>query len=152
MKLNLGCADSHLPGFVNVDLFPPADQLADLRQPWPWADSSVDEVLARDVFEHLPDRVFTMNELWRVLKPGGRATIEVPSASHGAGAFQDPAHRSFWTLNNFQYFERGSFAHKRLAKSYGITAAFRVVDLSERKCPDAREPVWKVQAVLECVK
>lgn len=152
MKLNLGCADRALAGFIGVDICPPADQIADLNGPWPWPDSSVDEVVAFDVIEHLKDKIHTMNELWRVLKPGARATIEVPSSTHGAGADQDPTHVSRWNLNSFQYFEHGSFARQRFAASYAVKAAFRVVSLSEREYMDAHEPVWKITAVLEAVK
>jgi predicted SAM-dependent methyltransferase len=152
LKLNLGCADRPIQGFIGVDIASPCDEIADLTQPWPWPDSSVDEVVAYDVIEHLPDRIHTMNELWRVLRPGARATIEVPSASKGAGAFQDPTHVSFWTMNNWQYFTAGNFAHKRLARAYGIKAAFRVVSLTEAQLVDAHEPVWKITAILEAVK
>jgi predicted SAM-dependent methyltransferase len=152
MKLNLGCADRKFPGFLSVDIVEPADQIADLSQPWPWPDSSVDEVRAHDVIEHIADRIFFMNELHRVLKPGARATIETPNASRGAGYFQDPTHKSPWCLNSFQYFEAGSFAHQRLAKSYGITAAFKIVHLTELPYQDVHEMVWKITAVLEAVK
>lgn len=141
-----------MPGFVGVDIAPPADVVADLRERWPWEDSTVDEVRAHDVFEHLPNRVFTMNELHRVLKPGAKATIEVPSAVKGAGFAQDPTHVSAWCMNTFQYFQHGSFAHKRLAKAYGIKAAFRILSLTEREYRDVHEPVWKITAVLEAVK
>jgi ubiquinone/menaquinone biosynthesis C-methylase UbiE len=152
LKLNLGACDRSIPGFLSVDICPPADVVADLSLPWPWPDSSVDEVRAHDVFEHLPSRIQTMNELWRVLKPRGHATVEVPSATKGAGFAQDPTHVSAWCMNSFQYFEFGSFAHKRLAKSYGITARFKIVSLTEREYQDAYEKVWKITAVLECVK
>jgi len=93
-----------------------------------------------------------MNELHRILKPRARATIEVPSATKGAGFAQDPTHVTPWCTNSFQYFEHGSFAHKRLSKAYGITAAFRIVELSEREYQDVYEKVWKITAVLEAVK
>jgi len=152
MKLNLGCADRVFPGFRSVDRVPPADEIADLEQRWPWPDSSVDEIVAHDIFEHLASRIHTMNELWRVLKPGGRATIEVPSAAKGAGFAQDPTHKTPWCMNTFQYFQDGSFAVQRLAKSYGILARFRVLSLTEREYQDAHEKVWKITAVLEAVK
>jgi len=152
MNLNLGACDRAFPGFLSVDIVPPADVIADLSQPWPWEDSSVDEVRAHDIFEHLPSRILTMNELHRVLKPGARATVEVPSATKGAGWAQDPTHLSPWSMNSFQYFEAGSFAHQRLAKSYGITAAFRLVSLLERMYKDVHEDVFKITAVLEAVK
>src|SRR2546428_3133479 len=96
MKLNLGCCDALLPGFVNVDLVPaPGVEPADLRLPWPWQDSSVEYIRAWDIVEHLPDKILTMNEMYRVLAPGGSAEISVPTTD-GCGAWQDPTHVSFW--------------------------------------------------------
>ena len=153
MRLNLGACDRRLEGFVSVDICPPADQIVDLSEyPWPWEANSVDEVAAFDLIEHLPDRIATMNELHRILKPGAVAHIIVPNAAKGAGFFQDPTHQTPWCMNSFQYFEAGSFAHRRLARAYGITAAFRVVALSESKYRDAHEDVWKIDAKLEAVK
>jgi predicted SAM-dependent methyltransferase len=172
MRLNLGCCDRHRHGWVNVDIVPPADQIADLRQPWPWPDSSVDAIVAHDLIEHIPaeilrvtkhdgvvvdvymenGRIFLMNEAWRVLKPGGTFEIIVPSASRGAGFVQDLTHKSQWCLNSFQYVTAGKFAHTRLARPYGITAAFRVIRLDEQEVRDEYEAVWKITAILEAVK
>lgn len=152
LRLNLGACDRPFPGFLSVDIVPPADVIADLALRWPWEDSTIDEVRAHDVFEHLPSRIHTMNELGRVLKPGARATVEVPSASKGAGFAQDPTHITPWCMNSFQYFQAESFAHIRFARPYGITAAFKVISLSEREYQDVHEKVWKITAVLEVVK
>jgi len=184
MRLNLGCADRRIDGFIGVDIAPgpEVDQIVDLEGPWPWPDSSVLEVRAHDVAEHIGDcshcpitgivcqrcakgfsderyrhplgRIHFMNELHRVLVPGGTALIEVPSAAHGVGFITDPTHKTPWCLSLFRYFEAGTFAHQRLAKSYGITAAFRVLNLQEIEVSgeDARERVWKIMATLEAVK
>ncbi len=152
MKLNLGACDRGFPGYLSVDVVPPADVVTDLAKVWPWADSTVDAVKAYDIMEHVEDKIHFMNELHRVCKPGARTEIEVPSATHGAGAFQDPTHKSYWTLNSFQYFQEGSNAHKRFSKSYGITARFKVVSLTEKQCRDVHEPVFKIVAVLEAMK
>lgn len=190
MKLNLGAADRRIEGFISVDIAPPADQIVDLSGQWTWPDSSVDEVLALDVCEHIGDcdhvnnacsrcleyhdglagmrgleleamkrrhplgKPHFMNELWRVLKPGALATIETPNAAKGCGYFQDPTHVSPWCLSTFKYFEHGTFAHGRLSKAYGITAAFKVLALTELQTSgeDAREIAWKIKAVLEAVK
>ena len=154
MRLNLGSADRLMEGYINVDIMPGpgVDQVADLSKPWPWPDSSVDEIAAYDVIEHLPNRIFTMNEMWRVLKPGGRAHIEVPNAAKGAGQHQDPTHVSAWCMNSWQYFQHQSFAHRRLARLYGIQAAFHVFELREREYQDVVEAVWKIHVTLEAVK
>jgi SAM-dependent methyltransferase len=85
LKLNLGCGRRHLPGYVNVDkqaLCEP-DEIADLEQlPWQWESDSIDEVVLTHVLEHLGQEtaIFLgiMNELHRVLRPGGEAHIRVP--------------------------------------------------------------------------
>lgn len=168
MKLNLGAADRHIEGYLCVDKFPPPcaacdepmGQIARMvfleRLPWVWARSSVQEIIAYDVLEHLPSRVDVFNELWRILIPGGRVTIEVPNAAKGVGFICDPTHVTPYCLSTFKYFEKGAFAHTRLARAYGITAAFKIIELSEiGPLPGeigAKEQVWKIRAVLEAVK
>lgn len=155
LKLNLGCSDAHMAGFVNVDCVAPADQIADLSQRWPWADSTVDEIIARDVFEHIIDKRHSMNESWRVLRNGGILTIEVPSASKGDGGFCDPTHVSYWTTSDFEYYERGNFARERFRHSsyYGVKADFVVVGVSESRYPTKfGGEVFKITAVLQVVK
>jgi predicted SAM-dependent methyltransferase len=64
MRLNLGCSDSLRGGeWLNVDIVEDCIltangvnyQRADLALPWPWGDSSVDEIYAADIFEHIGD-------------------------------------------------------------------------------------------------
>lgn len=148
MKLNLGCCDALLDGYVNVDVIAfPGVVVADLRQPWPWEDDSVEQVRAWDIVEHLPDKIHTMNELWRVLAPGGTAEIVVPTTD-GPGAFQDPTHVSFWNRRSFLYYEAGSAYRERFAHAYGIRARFRTV--RERTDPSVDGP--RLTIVLQAVK
>ena len=128
ISLNLGCCDRIMPGYINVDRVDgPGVTKVDLCvSPWPWADSSVSHIYAQDVIEHLPDKIQTMNEAWRVLKPGGTFHIGVPTTD-GTGAFQDPTHVSYWNRRSFLYYEEGNPYRERMAKSYGISARFRTV-------------------------
>ena len=148
LRLNLGCSDSHVKGAVNVDLCEPADVIADLSKRWPWPDSSVDGITAWDIFEHLPEKLHTLNEAYRVLKPGANLDMVVPTTD-GRGAFQDPTHRSFWTPNDLFYWceEYAEWARFRLA--YGIIAQFRIISVHHTECPNK---VWKLRAVLQAVK
>ena len=162
MKLNLGCNDAHKVGYVNVDCAPPADQIVDLSLTrWPWEDSSVDEILAFDVFEHIDSKIHTMNESWRVLRNGGLLILAVPCVmlSDGRvnpGAFADPTHSSFWTMDDRYYFcqewnnprgERG-----RLGPAYGIKALFREVKWALKEYGAGAERRSKIMAILEAVK
>ncbi len=125
LKLNLGCSDRHIADFVNVDLVQPADVVADLSERWPWEDNSVDEILAHDIIEHLPNKILTMNEAYRVLKPGGMFRVVVPTTD-GPGAWQDPGHVSFWHRNSMWYYTHGDAHRERFGKAYGIEARFSV--------------------------
>jgi glycosyltransferase involved in cell wall biosynthesis len=149
VRLNLGCCDAPLPGFVNVDIFdgPGVDQVADLARTWPWSDDSVESVRAHDVIEHLPDKIQTMNELWRVLQPGGTAEIVVPTTD-GTGAFQDPTHLSFWNRRSFLYYEAGNPYRERFMRHYGIRAKFRIVREHTQGSMDGP----RLTIVLEAVK
>lgn len=53
----------------------------------PFADGSLDTVLALDVLEHLyyNDQNTAINEIGRVLKPGGLAVISIPNLAHFTG-------------------------------------------------------------------
>jgi SAM-dependent methyltransferase len=145
VRLNLGSGEIVLRDFINVDLFPhPGTVHADLTKRWPWDDDSVDYVRASHIIEHLPDKIFTMNELWRVLKPGGRSHISVPT-TEGAGAWQDPTHVSFWNRRSFLYFEDGGTYHAAYAKSYGIQARFSV--LRERIDQTLDGPILEITLV-----
>jgi SAM-dependent methyltransferase len=45
----------------------------------PFPDDSFDKIIAAEVLEHIPDDMSAMAELLRVLKPGGRLAVTVPS-------------------------------------------------------------------------
>jgi len=173
MRLNLGSADRHFDGYVSVDrswpvcsawpgcgaehkrhVHPPTEfKFADLSLPkWPWANSSVEAIIAYDIVEHLPNRIQTMNEIWDILQPGGIVDIETPDAAKGPGFFQDPTHVSPWVLNSFQYYQEGSYAVQRLADSYGIKARFEILKLFSVPCQDVVEETWKIKAILKAVK
>jgi SAM-dependent methyltransferase len=129
LRLNLGACDRRIEGFLSVDIVQPADFIADLTKDWPWPDSSVEEVRAYDVFEHLPDKRHTLHELWRVLKPGGTARIQVPHGTDGDGGICDPTHCSLWSTSDFEYYHPGIPERERFRNSpyYGIKADFVVL-------------------------
>ena len=96
IKLDLGCGKNKQQGFIGVDSlqFDGVDIVADLRQPWQWADDSVDEVHSSHFVEHLtnPERMHFWNELGRVLKKGATARVITPHWSN-ACAYGDPTHQ-----------------------------------------------------------
>lgn len=96
MKLDLGCGNKKKEGFVGVDIlnFDGVDVVHDLRQRWPWEESSVEEAHSSHFVEHLTgwERIYFFDELYRVLAPGAKALIITPDWSH-ACAYGDPTHQ-----------------------------------------------------------
>jgi SAM-dependent methyltransferase len=86
VKLNLGCGDKILDGYVNVDVAPSRggrqpDVICDLHALQPFADASADEVMAIHVVEHFWrwEVVDILKEWLRVLKPRGKIILECPN-------------------------------------------------------------------------
>ena len=55
----------------------------------PFAGASFDWILCNHVLEHIPNDTKAMQELYRVLKPGGKALLQVPLDSSRAETFED---------------------------------------------------------------
>lgn len=113
MRLNLGCGRDYREGWVNVDRNSgyKIDKEADFeRPPWPFDDSSADEILISEVLEHLEDVVESMRELHRICRPGGKITVKVPYYKW-RGAFWDPTHKHFFVEETFDYFRPESTFH-----------------------------------------
>ena len=94
LRLNLGCGDKPLPGYLNVDVAASRlgrhpDVLADLRARLPFPDGCADEVMAIHVIEHFWrwEVAEVVREWARVLRPGGRLILECPNLIAACEAF-----------------------------------------------------------------
>lgn len=105
LKLDLGCGKNKREGFIGVDSrkFDGVDQVVDLsKKTWPWPDNSVEEVHCSHFVEHLTaeSRIHFANELYRILVPGGKATIMTPhwasTRAYGDLTHQWPPVSEFW--------------------------------------------------------
>jgi hypothetical protein len=112
VKLNLGCGNKKIPGWVNVDHSSACqpDQVVDLESfPWPWPDNSVDEIVLHHVMEHLGETTAkyfgVIKELWRVCSNGARIDITVPHPRHD-DFLGDPTHVRPITVPGLQLFSR----------------------------------------------
>jgi SAM-dependent methyltransferase len=118
-------------------------------EPIPHADSSFDSVSAFDFLEHVP-RVLTtadgrgtrfpfvelMNEIHRVLKPGG-CFYAVTPAYPSRQAFQDPTHVNFITRGTWEYF----CGSQPGARMYGYTGSFEMLRNEWALHPEALSPL-----------
>ena len=130
VRLNLGAGFRKIAGgFINIDYRPETepDLCVDVTEGLPFDDNSVDVVRAMDFLEHIPigKVVPLMDEIWRVLKPGGVLESITPSTD-GRGAFQDPTHKSFWNANSWAY-----YSHPQYRQLHGIKADFEIQSLTD---------------------
>lgn len=103
-KIDLCGAFSKPDGYTSIDI-EGGDIIADLDKGIPLADNSCGIVRAYDALEHMVNKQLTMQEIHRVLAPGGILLSMTPSTD-GRGAWQDPTHVSFWNENSFWYYTR----------------------------------------------
>lgn len=54
------------------------DQKLDLTKPLPFESATFDTILLTDVLEHIPEPLNLMNEISRLLRPGGKLILGVP--------------------------------------------------------------------------
>jgi SAM-dependent methyltransferase len=121
-----------------VDVVPQGEDVivCDLAvSPIPIKDGIIDFVTAFDFLEHIPRVVYhsgqrknsfvdVMNEVWRILKPGGLFYSFTPAFPKLA-AFSDPTHVNIITEETFiHYFDD----RHRKATIYGFNGAFQVIE------------------------
>ena len=122
----------------------------------PFDSNTFDSVSAFDFLEHIPRQIHLsansmprlpfvelMNEVWRVLKPGGKFYAMTPGYPNPA-AFVDPTHVNFITEDTHMYF----CGVKPIGKIYGFYGKFEVLRC-ERVIPkDSFEPDVSISKVM----
>ncbi|EWH11832.1 type 11 methyltransferase [Cellulophaga geojensis KL-A] len=75
--------------YTTTDLESPlADVKADICN-LPFKDNSYDVILCNHVLEHIPDDTKAMQEMYRVLKPGGWGVFQIPQDLSRENTFED---------------------------------------------------------------
>lgn len=80
IKIDLGCGKEKKSGFIGIDINPESDaDIVGSALNLTFADNSVDEVYSRHLGEHFsPSEIeIFFKEIYRVLKPGGRAFLKI---------------------------------------------------------------------------
>ena len=102
----------------------------------PLDDEVSDSIYCRDFLEHIPKAYYSerekklrypiiqlMNEVWRILKPGGTFTSFTPCYP-APEVHRDPTHLSVWTIESMQYF-CGKYP---VASVYSVRTNFELVE------------------------
>jgi SAM-dependent methyltransferase len=90
-RLSTRIAQEQPARYVRCDLYPsrPDVERVDLLA-MPFADESVDFVIANHVLEHVSDDVLALREIGRVLAPAGIAILQTPYSRTLRHTWQDP--------------------------------------------------------------
>lgn len=110
-KLDVGCAFRKPKGYWGIDIknYTGVDQVVDLAKfPWDLPDNSFSEVRVWHILQFLPDTQKTLEEIWRVAKPGAKVIVAVPYFM-SALAFGDPGHIRFFSERTLRAFTEDSW-------------------------------------------
>jgi hypothetical protein len=131
-KINLGSGKDYRRGYLNIDLRDDVlpDILFDLSKKISFPiqcqsniygaitvnENQIDEIIANDVLEHVPNLEMLMGNCLRLLDIGGKFIINVPY-DLSYGAWQDPTHIRAFNQNSWLYYTDwfwylGWFNHK----------------------------------------
>lgn len=107
IRLDLGCGRRKRSGWTGVDSNPAVspDVLHSLDVfPYPFKDSSVDEIVMDNCLEHLHEQLKVMEELHRISKPGALITLHVPYF-RAHWAYNDQTHVRFFSVETFYHYD-----------------------------------------------
>jgi SAM-dependent methyltransferase len=148
VKLNLGCGDKILAGYVNVDVAPSRagkkpDLMCDLHDLARFEDGSAEEILAVHVVEHFWrwEVVQVLREWMRVLKPQGRMILECPNLRSACEQFlADPerfsaagpdGQRTMWVFYGDPSWQDPLMVHRWGYTPLSLAAIMREVGLEQ---------------------
>lgn len=113
--LDLGCGKKKKVGAIGVDWSNRhnADIVHDLNKfPYPFKKNSIDLIYIDNCLEHLNEPIKVMEELYRILKINSLVKVTVPYF-RSRYAFIDPTHKTFYTINSFDYYDPSCEIYKR---------------------------------------
>lgn len=115
-----GDITKRFPQFISMDFrpFPPVNVVTDLTKTLPLRAGSVDAVMASNVFEHIPNTLALLQELHRILAPGGVLVATTP--------FLMRVHQKPYDFNRYTHYQWSVLLE---------SAGFEVVDVQGLSSP-----------------
>ena len=149
MKINFGCGNKKMDGFLNADKEAGCnpDQVMDMESfPWPFEENSVEEVVLQHVLEHVGAETEThkriIQELYRICKPRAKIQIIVP---HPRSAYYlaDATHVRPISAETFNLYSK-SFCKNAISMGWASTplAIYWKVDFTVKKVVHYLMPEW----------
>jgi len=106
IKLNIGAGKTFIPGFINIDISNKADISLNLSEErLPFSDNSVDLIFTYHTLEHVPNYLFALSEMYRVLKNGGILLVGVPYVTLTEFHLVNPYHLHNFNEHSFSFFD-----------------------------------------------
>ena len=131
--LDIGCGSSKAPNHIGLDRhpFPGVDVVRDIRRGLPFNDDTFDGVRMHHCLEHFggDDLLFVVNEMWRVVRPGGVLEITVPDAT-SPNRYRDPTHLTRdWSEDSFMLWQIDTNGEWQIyvGPAYGRRAKLRML-------------------------
>lgn len=139
IKLNIGAGQTYIPEFINIDISEKANISLDLSKDiLPFESDSVDFVFSYHTLEHVPNYLFALAEIHRVLKHGGKFLVGLPYVTLTEYNLVNPYHLHNFNEFSFDFFDdakiRGSAAEENPVQFKKIFHRFHYIGVF-RKLP-----------------
>jgi SAM-dependent methyltransferase len=107
------------------------------RVPLPFEANSFDCVLGSHIFEHITNLVPLVEDIHRILKPGGHLIAVTPYGSSD-NAWDNPQHVRGFTEHTWLYFDQGMYVGDNAGNgaTEGYRGDFTVVQTMLVPCPE----------------
>ncbi|MFK8013272.1 MAG: methyltransferase domain-containing protein [Marinicellaceae bacterium] len=104
--LNIGAGKTYIPNMINIDISSNAEITLDLsKEALPFEDNSIDLIFSYHTLEHIPNYLFALSEIYRVLKPNAILLIGVPYVTLSEYNLVNPYHLHNFSEHSFDFFD-----------------------------------------------